>query len=230
VRVPRHVWITGRGAELELAGGVELDKDPYQPPHYTGELGVVRGIYQLRARTFDVGRGRIVFSGESRLDPTLEIAGRTEIRDTRITARITGRLSEPRVTLSSEPALPQSEILSLLAFGRRSGQLEQGEAAGLTSMLAEAGGQLALDQLRALLGERRPVDTADFRLQERGEGAQLRVGKYVGEDVFVRYGRTFGHSRNDVEVEWRLAPSVSVESQVSSGGSAGADLLWRRDY
>jgi autotransporter translocation and assembly factor TamB len=231
IRVPPKVWIVGRGAELEVEAQLHVDQDPGQAPVYTGELEVVRGLYRLLGRSFDVARGRAWLSGESSLDPALDIAARTRIRDARVTALIGGRLSEPRVQLRSDPPLPESDILSLLAFGRPSDELDQGQAASLESALSEVGGQLVLNQLRGLLGSRLPVDTAELRLDEEGDGARLGVGRYLGDEVFVRYGRVFGSDAQDeVSVEWRLTPRISLESQITSGGAAGADLLFRRDY
>jgi autotransporter translocation and assembly factor TamB len=57
------------------------------------------------------------------------------------------------------------------------------------------------------------------------------VGAYLGSDTYVRAGNTFGSKpEQDVHVEYRLTPYLSVESQLSTSGNAGADLILRLDY
>jgi len=68
-----------------------------------------------------------------------------------------------------------------------------------------------------------------LELEMSGEkGPTLGVGKYVRDDVFVRYQQTI--EGEDVEVEWQVAPEISVQSEISSDGTGGADVIWSRDY
>jgi autotransporter translocation and assembly factor TamB len=118
---------------------------------------------------------------------------------------------------------------------RRAGSLEPGRAAGLESSLArltsEFALEVALDQLREYVGEYLPFDSVAVARSAEGSDTTIEVARYVGEDVFIRYGSTLGSDAQDVvRLEWRLTPSLSVESSVSSSGKTGADLLWRRDY
>ena len=72
--------------------------------------------------------------------------------------------------------------------------------------------------------------TANISWTSSLDGA-IGVGKYVHEDVYVRYGRTLSRDPVDeVSVEFRINENWSVESQASSDENAGADLIWSFEY
>ena len=66
-------------------------------------------------------------------DPTLDLVGDRTIRsaDVVVTLNVRGTLSQPFVTISSEPPLPEAEALSYLLTGRSINTLQSGEAASL---------------------------------------------------------------------------------------------------
>ena len=90
---------------------------------------------------------------------------------------------------------------------------------------------MAIDEFSRLVAMTGIVDTIDLELTEDGSIDSLRVGTYLGNDIYVRAGNTFGADpEQDVHVEYRLTPYLSVESQLSTSGTAGADLILRLDY
>ncbi len=68
-------------------------------------------------------------------------------------------------------------------------------------------------------------------MAEDGGGATLEVGRYLRKDVFVRYEQTLGTKASDaIVLEWRLTPTIRIESSTSTKRGSGADLIWRKDY
>lgn len=230
LKLPPGSWVRGRGAELDLEGGLAVRKAPREDPSWSGAVQVVRGSYRLHGKTFQVRRGEATLDGASRLDPWLDIVAAHRVRDVTVLALIGGRASNPVIRLGSEPSLPDADVLAYLLFGRPAAELGAGSSQGLQSAAAQAASGLAASQLSQVLQEVLPVDTLDVRIQEGG-ASQLGVGKYLGERVFVRYGKTLGSDPEDeVSVELRLSDQWSLESEITSSGSAGADLVWSFDY
>ncbi len=90
---------------------------------------------------------------------------------------------------------------------------------------------MAASQLANLLTDYVPIDSLEVRIGEGGTPEEVRVGKYLWQDVFLRYGRTLGSDPKDsVGVELRINDQWSVESQMAADGSAGADLVWSVDF
>jgi hypothetical protein len=98
----------------------------------------------------------------------LEISGTTSCRSYEVSAYVYGRASDPQLLLSSNPPLPENEIMTLLATGTTTSELESPQAASSQAL------QLLLEEVRRgrfRYGKRlRPVlallDRVDFSLAE----------------------------------------------------------------
>jgi translocation and assembly module TamB len=71
----------------------------------------------FKDRIFQIQSASMDFDNPSSINPRLSMVASTEINQTRIQFFATGRLEDYKIELSSNPALPQNEILSLLALG-----------------------------------------------------------------------------------------------------------------
>ncbi len=140
-----------------------------------------RGEYGFLSKRFDIRRGSATFVNSAELNPTIQITGGYEVQlpareAINIEILIGGTLRNPRISLRSDaqPPIPQSDLLSYLAFGRSSSSLVQLEGAGLGSgnNLIGAGAALASQQLAA-------VALGVFADQLAGEAA-----RELGADVF----------------------------------------------
>jgi autotransporter translocation and assembly factor TamB len=128
--------------------------------------------------------------------------------------------------------MSDADVLSYLFVGRPADQLAgSGEGGGLESAAAALAAGVAARELVALLPGAVPIDTLDLRISESGAPSEVQIGKYLTDRVFVRYGRVLGPEPEDqVRVELRLDEHWSLESDLSSNESAGADVIWSLDY
>jgi len=120
-------------------------------------------VYSLRIR-----KGTLEFTPAGGLDPALEIRGRAEPRPYTVNVFVTGRASDPQLVLTSSPPLPENEIMTLLATGATTSDLENPELAQARAMklLAEEirrGRFVVGKRLRPILGL---LDRVDFTLAE----------------------------------------------------------------
>ena len=100
----------------------------------------------------------------------------------------------------------------------------------LSAALSLATG-VALSELDQTMGASLPVDSLELRIEEDGGPVEVRVGKALGSRVFVHYGHAFGIEQEDsAGIELRLNRNWSVSSEVSTQGSAGADLSWSIEW
>lgn len=134
--------------------------------------GAVR-IRDVRASlpfsTLQVREGYLRFTPQTGFDPVLEIRGNAEPRPYRVDVYVYGNLSNPQLVLTSNPPLPENEIMTLLATGTTTSGLEDPQAASSRAMqlLAEElrRGRFGIgQQLRPLLGL---LDRVDFSLSEK---------------------------------------------------------------
>ncbi|HET7594557.1 MAG TPA: translocation/assembly module TamB domain-containing protein, partial [Stellaceae bacterium] len=154
VDMPGQVFVRGRGLDSEWRGRLALNGTS-AAPQLTGKLEVVRGTYDFIGKTANLTKGSITFLGGTHIDPAIDIEAR--IASTGVTAivHITGTGTQPKIALSSQPELPQDEILSRVLFGSSISQINaaQGlEIAQAAASLAMGGGPGVLDSIRTGLG------------------------------------------------------------------------------
>jgi hypothetical protein len=125
-------------------------------------------VATLPFSTLKVKSGMLRFTPATGFDPLLEIRGVAEPRPYRIDVYAYGKLSDPQLVLTSNPPLPESEIMTLLATGTTSAGLENTQAAASRAiqLFAEEvrrGRVRYVRQLRPLFGL---LDRVDFSLAE----------------------------------------------------------------
>jgi hypothetical protein len=111
-------------------------------PWLDGNVQVNNLKASLPFSTLEVRRGFVYFTRERFAEPTLDIYAESKLRDYQIQAYITGPARNPEVSLTSEPPLPQQDIISLLATGTTMSELT-----GSADVLASRAAVLLFQQL-----------------------------------------------------------------------------------
>ncbi|HKW54097.1 MAG TPA: translocation/assembly module TamB domain-containing protein, partial [Stellaceae bacterium] len=154
VDMPGQVFVRGRGLDSEWRGRIALNGTS-AAPLLTGKLEVVRGSYDFLGKTANLSKGTITFLGGAKIDPAIDIEARVASTDVTAIVKISGTATQPKIALSSQPELPQDEILSRVLFGSSISQINaaQGlEIAQAAAALATGGGPGVLDKIRTGLG------------------------------------------------------------------------------
>jgi hypothetical protein len=212
VRIGESVWLESADARIAIQGELTVYEAAGALRVY-GELETVRGTYTLRVgpveREFEIVRGSVQFSGTPDLNPRLDIVARHEVRsrepgtpDIGVLVNLGGTMQAPTLALSSEtrPPLPESELLTLLLFGRRSSELANLPAEFTQGIILEQllGGVLT-NQLEQVCAGLRIFDYCRLRARPTGAGfagipqfgtdifayASLEAGREVFEDAFA---------------------------------------------
>ncbi len=198
VDVGTDVWFSAEAARAQLGGQVTLNKSG-ETYILQGALTGQRGTYTLQAgpiiRRFDILAAEIRFLGTPEPNPALDITARRIVfdpagRQIEVEVRIGGTLRTPTLNLASAdaPAFPESELLSVLFFGRPT--LEVGGAAG-ESILEGTFLELATLELEELLIQDLgfAVDLFQVRFGPGGLGGfgspTFILGWELGSDVFL---------------------------------------------
>lgn len=232
VSIEGPMWIRGEGAQIQAGGDLNVTKERQSDAIRTrGYLETKRGVYEFRGKNFDVEKGRVDFVGLYPPDPILEIVAAYKVAGVTIYLEIGGTPSSMIITLSADPELDQTDIASLLIFGKRASDLSSGESKSLKEQGAAMLAAKALDEFKQIVGADVPVDMLSVRSNGEGNGGQdLVVGKYLSPKLFVTYRRGISsESANEVQLQYQLTPKISVESQISQSES-GVDLFWNYDY
>lgn len=219
-----RIFVRGRGLDAELGGQLRV----------TGTTTniIPQGRFELiRGRLDILGKRLLLDEGSAQLQggmvPILRLVARTTADDTTILVTVEGPADSPEITFSSEPDLPQDEVLALLLFGNGVARLSAFQAVQLASAvatLAGRGGDGIIERLRESTG----FDDLDVTSDGTG-GTSLTVGKYINENAYTNVEiDSTGQSRINLNLD--LTPSTTLRGQVGSDGETGIGVYYERDY
>jgi translocation and assembly module TamB len=224
IRAPGRVFTRGRGMEAEWSLDLRL-RGTSADPQLFGEARAIRGTLALSGQPFDIEDARIVFGGDP-LDAEIDLSAVRDTADLTARIRLTGTARDPEIAFSSDPPLPEDEILPQILFGRSVEDLSALEAAQLAASLAALSGRASLnivDAARAAAG----LDRFNVRQDENG-GFLVAGGIYLTRGVYVEVART-GLGQAQTRVEWTIRPRLVLVTSFLGNGDQRVSLRWRRE-
>jgi translocation and assembly module TamB len=109
--VANNLLVAHVTADLHLGGTGQL-------PFLEGALDFSDGRIILPFTSFEVESGVLHFRADQPYDPELQISAHSRRRSIDIDVNVTGPVSEPEATLTSNPSLPSDELWILVTTGR----------------------------------------------------------------------------------------------------------------
>jgi len=190
----------------------------------------VRGSYSFAGTRFELERGIIEFDVNEPINPQLDILAETQADGLEVEVRVTGNAQQPEIAFSSNPALPEEEILARLLFGGSITSLSATDALQLGAALASlrgGGGLDPINQLRSAIGlDRLRIVGADPALNR---GTAVALGKNFGRRFYVEL-ITDGQGYSATEVEFRVTSWLSLLASISTIGRESVLVEISRDY
>ena len=239
VRVPRAVFVRGRGVDAELSGDLRI-RGSSAAPQVAGGLEMRRGTISVAGTTLTFTRGKVGFDGTGitgRIDPTLDFAADSTAGGVVATLGITGYASRPVIKLTSVPDLPQDEVLAVLLFKRSAKELGPFQLASIAAAVADltgVGGGVGnpLERVRRGLGlDRLSIGGGSGSGTGAGSAPSLEAGRYVGNGVYVgaKQGTTGGQTQATVQID--VTKGLKVETDVGTGqGGNQVGLTYQFEY
>ena len=224
-----RIDVDGMGLDSEWGADIRL-RGTTSDPRIGGEANMVRGLYSFAGTRFELTRGRIAFDENVAIDPQLDIVAETDADGLDVAVEVSGNALRPQIAFTSNPALPEEELLAQLLFGGSVTNLSATDALQLGSALASlrgGGGLDPINQLRSAIGlDRLRIVSADPAL-DRGTG--LAVGKNIGRRFYIEL-ITDGRGYSATEAEFRITNWLSILGAVSTIGRDSVVAEVSRDY
>jgi len=227
---PNRVAVDGLGLESEWGIDIAL-RGTVSDPRIGGTARLVRGDYTFAGTRFELTRGRILFDVGEPINPRLDILAETARNGTNVDIAITGNAQSPAIDFSSDPALPEEEILARLLFGGSVTSLSATDAVQLAAALAALqGGGAGLDPIGEL---RRTIGLDQLRIVSAdpliGRGTGIAIGKNITRNIYVELV-TDGRGYSATQVEYRITSWLSLLGTVSTIGRDSVLVEASRDY
>ena len=224
-----RIDVDGMGLDSEWGADIIL-RGTTDEPRIGGSAEVVRGDYTFAGTRFELTRGEIDFDASVPIDPQVDIRAETERDGVDVIVTVTGSAQQPEITFTSDPALPEEEVLSRLLFGGSITTLSATDALQLGAAVASlrgGGGMDPINQLRTAIGlDRLRIVSADAAL---GRETGVALGKNFGRRFYVEL-ITDGRGYSATEVEFRITSWLSLLASVSTVGRESVVAEVSRDY
>jgi translocation and assembly module TamB len=228
ISIPARFFVLGRGLDAEFAGRLNVS-GMAAAPDITGSMNVVRGSYEFLDRRLDLEQGSLNFTGQGAI-PFLDVTAVSRGSEVDAKVRLTGPADDFSLELTSDPPLPDNEIMARLLFGRRVADLNPVQALQLANALATLaggrGGGGVLAEARRSLG----LDQLVISGGEAGSAPAVGVGKYVRENVYLEVERDFTTGGEEVRVEVDLSPRTGVSGSASQYSGSEVGVHWKMNY
>ncbi|MGH1456804.1 MAG: translocation/assembly module TamB domain-containing protein [Alphaproteobacteria bacterium] len=233
IDAPSKIFVRGWGLDSEFGGSVKV-KGFADDPKFDGTFSVIRGRYSEFGRNFKLARGKLIFAGSVPPSPKLDIMTETKTGDILARIEITGSPEAPKIGFSSDPTLPEDEVLSHILFGKNMESISPFQAVKLTQTLQRfsgngGGGGFSsfdpLDTVRSATG----LDDLRVEADEEG-GATVGAGKYLSDNVYLEFEAGSEEGSGNANIEIELTPNITIESEIGQDAQGGAGIFWKHDY
>jgi translocation and assembly module TamB len=214
-----NLRVVGTAAEPVVLGRVNLDG---------GDLIFSGNRYVLQG-------GTIQFVNPTHTEPVMDVAVTTTIQQYDIQMRFWGPAEQLHTNYASDPALPPSDIINLIAFGKTTEASAANPtppgALGAESLIASQVSSQVTSRVAKVAGiSQLSVDPV---LGGNGEnpGARITLQQRVTSKIFVTFGTDVTSTQREIiSLEYKLSPTKSVTAVRDENGGFAIDTRFRKSW
>jgi translocation and assembly module TamB len=221
------------GARLQTDANLRL-RGTWEHPILLGYIHLLNGEMSFRGNQFTIARGDINFANPFRMDPVLNVEATTTIRQYEVTLDFTGLASRLTLAYRSDPPLPSSDIIALLALGQ-TGEASAARTAtgqnsnyGASALLSEAVSSQLGGRIQRLFGISHfsvGPSVATLNTQQNSI-ASVTIEQQVSRDLVITYITDVTTTQYQVfQVEYTINREFSVVALRDENGTFGLDVV-----
>lgn len=213
--------------DLKIGGTLSL-------PVVSGRARITNGTVYFQKKPFAIKKGIIDFVNPYKTVPEINIESTTVIRQRTITLTLEGPPDNLRLKLSSVPEETDSDILSLILFGRTASELTSGEG-GSQQSTAQMMAEMITDTFGDDIKKRTGIDILEVAADggtESETDMKVTVGKNLSRRVTVKYAveSKNGNMIQRAIAEYKLLENFLVSGFQDTEGVYGTELVFRVEF
>lgn len=221
------------GARLLTDANLRL-RGTWEHPILLGHIHLLSGEMSFRGNQYTIARGDINFANPFRLDPVLNVEATTTIRQYEVTLDFTGPASRLTLAYRSDPPLPSSDIIELLALGQTGEESAARTATGQNSTLGASA--LLSEAISSQLGGRiqRLFGISHFSVgpsvatlnTQQNSIASVTIEQQVSKGLVITYITDVTTTQYQViQIEYTINREFSVLALRDENGTFGLDVV-----
>ena len=222
-------------ADLRLRGSVAR-------PAVLGRVDILEGQATFHGIRFTLERGDITFANPVAIEPQLNLQASTHVRNYDLNITVTGTPDRGfNINYRSEPPLPKSDIIALLALGRTDDESAQLQEQSGQSVFSDQATALILNQaLNDTVSSRfqRLFGASNIKIDPQGlttetnpisNGPQITIEQQFANNLSLTYSTNVSQSSQQIiQGEYYVNRNVSVVGTRDQNGVVSFDVQVRR--
>ncbi len=221
----------------KLSGDLNLNlRGTATRPALLGRINITEGQVSFNGTTYQLDRGDITFSNPVKIEPVVDVAATTRVRDYDVTLGFHGPIDRLSTTYRSDPPLPTADIISLLAFGKTREESEMASAAQPTfsesasnAILGQALNAAVGSRVQRLFGVSRVKIAPQVGGAQTDPNAQVTIEQQVSKDFTVTYITDLTRSnQQSIQVEYNYSRNISIIGSRDQYGIVSFDVRIRQ--
>jgi translocation and assembly module TamB len=230
-----------RTAIARLSGDADLRlRGSLARPAVLGRADVLEGQATFHGIRFTLERGDITFANPVAIEPQLNLQASSHVRNYDLNITVTGTPDRLNINYRSEPPLPKSDIIALLALGRtnqESAQLQ--EQSGQSAFSDQASALILSQALNSTVSTRleRLFGASNIKIDPQGlttetnpisNGPQITIEQQFSNNLSLTYSTNVSQSSQQIiQGEYYVNRNVSLVGNRDQNGVVSFDVRVR---
>jgi len=229
------VNLVSRTMSLQAAANLRLTGTAAQPV-ILGRVNINGGDLIFRGNRYVLQGGTLDFVNPSQTMPVVNLSANTTVQQYNVQMRFWGPIDHLHTNYSSDPALPPSDIISLIAVGktleaRGAEPSPPGNLAAEQFVASQVSSQIT-NRLEKVSGlSQLSVDPLLGSNRAQSPGARITVQERVTGKIFVTFSTDTTSTQNSVmKIEYHETPRVSYSATRDQNGGFGFDRRIHKEW
>jgi len=200
-------------------------------PVITGRARIIEGTIVYQKTEFEIDTGIIDFVDPYKIDPDINLAANTEIRDWDINLNVSGKTDNLNFQLFSDPQETHEDILSLLIVGKTTKELGKGAGSYVDVLVDKAS-----DVIGKTVEESTPLDSFEVGYGDAGDSQDSNVSVSMGKKLSKRLEVIYSMETKDEEsvqttaAEYKLMENLKIKAMNDSKGDFGTEVTYKLEF
>ncbi|HLJ29333.1 MAG TPA: translocation/assembly module TamB domain-containing protein [Candidatus Angelobacter sp.] len=220
----------------KISGDVDLRiRGTLANPAVLGRVTIVEGNVSFNGTKYRLERGDVTFSNPQLIQPIINVEMAGRVRDYDITIGFHGPVDRLNITYRSDPPLPSSDIIALLAFGRTKQEdiySNQTTSTLTTSdtMLEQALTTASSSRVQKLFGVGSVKIDPQVIGAENNLGPRVTIEQQIQNNITLTYITNLAQSSSEqvIQVEYNLTRSISIVAVRDQNGILAFEVRVRK--
>ncbi len=236
VNSTNNIDLTSRTLSIGGTANLEVRGTAAQPV-ILGRIDLSNGDVIFNGTRFLISGGTVEFANPSETQPVVNLALNTTIQQYNINMRFRGPVDHLRTNFSSDPALPEADIISLLAFGKTT----EANSANPATPANQAAMSMVASQVSSQVTSRisRVAGISQLSINpvlaggsnQGPAGAVITIQQRVTGNLFVTFSTNVTSTQyQTIMGQYRFSPRTAISATRDQNGGFGVDVTLEKTW